>query len=53
MEIHPIRDAVELIDFEVICTRTDWKDPAIKARLSRSELCEVLVPPPDTSSEIL
>jgi len=44
MEIHTIRDAVDLIDFEVICTRTDWRDPEIKARLDQAELCEVLVP---------
>lgn len=44
MEIVPIRDAVDLIDFEVICTKTDWKDPQIKARLDHAEKCEVLVP---------
>jgi hypothetical protein len=44
MEVVPIRDAVKLIDFEVICTRTDWKDPQVKTRLDHAELCEVLVP---------
>lgn len=44
MVILPIGQAVELIDFEVICTRTDWHDPAIKARLDNAEKCEILVP---------
>jgi hypothetical protein len=44
MAIHPIRDAIDQIDFEVICSRTDWRDPQIKARLDHAELCEVLVP---------
>jgi hypothetical protein len=44
MVIHPIPEAVELIDFEVICTRTNWRDPAIKARLDQAEKCEILVP---------
>ena len=44
MPFYPINEAVDRIDFEVICTRTDWRDPAIKARLDQAELCEVLVP---------
>jgi len=39
-----IAEAEALIDFEVLYTRTDWKDPAIKARLSQVEKYEVLVP---------
>jgi hypothetical protein len=39
-----IADAEALIDFEVLYTRTDWKDPAIKVRLSLAEKYEVLVP---------
>ncbi len=39
-----IADAEALIDFEVLYTRTDWKDPAIKVRLSQAEKYEVLVP---------
>jgi hypothetical protein len=44
IEIYPIRDAVDMIDFEVICSRTDWRDPLIKARLDHAEKCEILVP---------
>ncbi|MGO7837066.1 DarT ssDNA thymidine ADP-ribosyltransferase family protein [Rhizobium johnstonii] len=40
----PIACAEPLIDFEVLYTRTNWSDPAIKARLDRAEKCEVLVP---------
>jgi hypothetical protein len=40
----PIANAEPLIDFEVLYTRTDWKDAAIMARLQQAEKCEVLVP---------
>ncbi|MGR9134799.1 DarT ssDNA thymidine ADP-ribosyltransferase family protein [Rhizobium leguminosarum] len=40
----PIANAQPSIDFEVLYTRTDWKDPAILARLQQAEKCEVLVP---------
>lgn len=33
----PIAEAQQLIDFEILYTRTDWKDPAIKARLTQAE----------------
>ncbi|WP_156394377.1 DarT ssDNA thymidine ADP-ribosyltransferase family protein [Mesorhizobium sp. Root172] len=39
-----IGEAEPLIDFEILYTRTDWKDPAIKARLTQAEKYEVLVP---------
>lgn len=39
-----IADAEGLVDFEILYTRTDWKDTAIKARLSQAEKYEVLVP---------
>ena len=42
--IHPIDDAREMIDFEVLYTRTDWKDPVIQGRLQQAEKCEILVP---------
>lgn len=32
------------IDYEVLYTRTDWSDPAIKQRLQQAEKCEVLIP---------
>lgn len=37
-------DAANMIDYEVLYTRTDWKDPAIRARLAQAEKCEILVP---------
>jgi hypothetical protein len=40
----PIVQAVELIDFEVLYTRTDWSDQAIQQRLKQAEKYEVLVP---------
>lgn len=39
-----IADAEALIDFEILYTRTDWKNPAIKLRLDQAEKYEVLVP---------
>jgi hypothetical protein len=40
----PIAQAAELIDFEVLYTRTDWSDQAIQQRLKQAEKYEVLVP---------
>jgi hypothetical protein len=37
-------DALESIDFEVLYTKTDWKDAAIKARLQLAGKCEILIP---------
>lgn len=34
----------ELIDFEVLYTWTDWRDPEIQQRLQRAERFEILVP---------
>jgi len=42
--LYPIEEARELIDFEVLYTRTDWRDPKIQERLQRAERCEILVP---------
>jgi hypothetical protein len=39
-----IEDAGPIIDFEVLCTRTDWTNPAIQQRLKQAEKYEVLVP---------
>jgi hypothetical protein len=39
-----IEEARDIIDFEVLYTRTDWTDPAIQERLSQAEKYEVLVP---------
>ncbi|MFW8642337.1 DarT ssDNA thymidine ADP-ribosyltransferase family protein [Rhizobium beringeri] len=43
VESVPIEQAAALVDFEVLYTRTDWKDPAIQQRLLH-EKYEVLVP---------
>lgn len=39
-----IADAQALIDFEILYTAKDWKDPAVRARLAQAEKYEVLVP---------
>lgn len=44
VEAMPIDQADELIDFQVLYTRTNWNDAEIKQRLDRAEKCEVLVP---------
>ena len=44
MKIVPIEEAAKDIDFQVLCTRTDWHDPDVNARLCHAELCEILVP---------
>jgi len=42
--IQSIDEAKEVIDFEVLYTRTNWKDPEIQQRLKQAEKCEILVP---------
>jgi hypothetical protein len=44
--MYPIAEAFEreLIDFEVLYTRTNWKDPEIQARRQTAEKYEILVP---------
>jgi len=44
MARHTIEEAKQLIDFDVICTRMDWRDPAILQRRKDAEKCEILVP---------
>lgn len=41
---YPIQQAKDMIDYEVLYTRTDWRDAAIKQRLLQAEKCEILVP---------
>lgn len=41
---YTLEQARELIDFEVLYTRTDWTDPTIQARLRSASKCEILVP---------
>jgi hypothetical protein len=33
-----------MIDFEVLYTRTEWRNPDIQKRLQQAEKCEILVP---------
>jgi hypothetical protein len=40
----PIAQAADLIDFEVLYTRTDWLDSGVQQRLKQAEKYEVLVP---------
>ena len=42
--IHSLEEAKEMIDFEVLYTRTDWRDPKVKERLQQAEKYEILVP---------
>jgi hypothetical protein len=35
-----------MIDYEVLYSRTDWKNPEIRQRLLQAEKYEVLVPGP-------
>lgn len=39
-----LSQAPQMIDFQVLYTKTDWKDPAIQARLQAASKCEILVP---------
>lgn len=41
---YTLDEAAELIDFEVLYTRTDWRDPQIHERLQQAEKSEILVP---------
>ena len=38
------REMFTKIDWKVLYARTDWKDPAIQARLKIAKVCELLVP---------
>lgn len=40
----PAAEMVDLLDLQVIYTRTDWKDPGIQARLKAAKRCEILIP---------
>jgi hypothetical protein len=44
VRLRTIEEAREMIDFEVLYTRTDWKNPEVKQRLDEAEKCEILVP---------
>jgi ssDNA thymidine ADP-ribosyltransferase, DarT len=40
----PARDMFTKIDWQVLYAKTDWKDPAIQARLRIAKVCELLIP---------
>lgn len=42
--IHSLKEASEMIDFEVLYSKTDWHDPKIQERLKQAEKYEILVP---------
>lgn len=44
VEAIPLADALEIIDFKVLYTRTDWSDPEVQQRLQQAEKYELLVP---------
>jgi hypothetical protein len=44
VRIAPVAEAANEIDYEVLFTHMDWKDPDIQKRRKHAELCEVLVP---------
>lgn len=41
---YPLEQAIPMIDFEVLYTRTNWQDPAIQMRLQTVQKYEILVP---------
>jgi hypothetical protein len=43
VDIHTLHEAREMVDFEVLYTRTNWKDPEIQDRLRQAEKCELLI----------
>lgn len=42
--VSPISNSIDDIDWDVIYTRMDWKNPSIKSRLDAAERYEILVP---------
>lgn len=44
IKFYNISQADSIIDFEVLYSRTDWRDPAVQQRLQHAEKYEVLVP---------
>ena len=43
VKTYTMEQAKKLIDFEVLYSRTNWKDPEIQKRLQQAEKCEILV----------
>ena len=44
VQTHTMEEARQLIDYEVLYSRTNWSDPAVQARLQQAEKYEILVP---------
>ena len=44
MTTHSLQEAAQMIDYQVLYTRTNWSDPDIQSRLHDAELCEILIP---------
>jgi hypothetical protein len=44
VELLTLDEARERLDFEVLYTRTNWKDPDTQLRLQNAEKCELLIP---------
>jgi hypothetical protein len=44
VQLYTVEEALEIIDFEVLYTRTNWRDPGIQERLQQAEKYEILVP---------
>jgi hypothetical protein len=44
VEVLDFQKASEVMDFEVIYARTNWKDPKVQERLKAAEKYEVLIP---------
>ena len=44
VQTHTIEEARDIIDFEVLYTRTNWSDANIQQRLQQAEKYEILVP---------
>ena len=44
VEAVPLAEALEIIDFKVLYTRTDWTDPEVQQRLRQAEKYELLAP---------
>jgi len=41
---YAVLEALDQIDYEVLYTRTDWREASVQQRLQQAEKCEVLVP---------
>lgn len=42
--IYTMEEARDMIDFDVLYTRTNWSEPQVQQRLQAAEKCEILIP---------